>query len=145
MDVRPRRAAEAFCRCEQAFESRTRDMAVFSPFFFFSFSGKVRDGGAFGGGFVGLKLRGLNCGCLAGFGRRGRGRRRARGGDLGTAYILLVGAMNRGYFTQSWANSANLIGLVGHFLQRWPSARFSMLDLSKSRDWFCFGKGAFAF
>ena len=30
MEVRPRRAAEAFWRCEQAFERRTRDMIFFS-------------------------------------------------------------------------------------------------------------------
>lgn len=34
MEVRPRRAAEAFWRCEQAFERRTRDMT-------FSFTSSV--------------------------------------------------------------------------------------------------------
>ena len=33
MEVRPRRAAEAFWRCEQAFERRTRDMTFFPPLF----------------------------------------------------------------------------------------------------------------
>lgn len=44
--MRPRRAAEAFWRCEQAFERRTRDMTFFPPLFpppFFSLSGRVHD------------------------------------------------------------------------------------------------------
>lgn len=43
MEVRPRRAAEAFWRCEQAFERRTRDMTFFPPLFspvFYSFPGE---------------------------------------------------------------------------------------------------------
>lgn len=47
--MRPRRAAEAFWRCEQAFERRTRDMTFFPPLFpppvFFSLSGRVHDVG----------------------------------------------------------------------------------------------------
>lgn len=42
--MRPRRAAEAFWRCEQAFERRTRDMTFFPPLFpppfFFLFPGE---------------------------------------------------------------------------------------------------------
>lgn len=48
IEVRPRRAAEAFWRCEQAFERRTRDM-IFLPF---SRAPLER-------GFVGLELRGF--------------------------------------------------------------------------------------
>lgn len=66
MEVRPRRAAEAFWRCEQAFERRTRDMTFFPPLFtppFLSLSGRVRDVGWMGAplewGFVGLGLRGF--------------------------------------------------------------------------------------
>lgn len=59
--MRPRRAAEAFWRCEQAFERRTRDMTFFLPplfsphFFFISLSGDVGwMGGALGAGFRGI-------------------------------------------------------------------------------------------
>lgn len=49
MEVRPRRAAEAFWRCEQAFERRTSDMTYFPPLIspppFWSLSGRVRDVG----------------------------------------------------------------------------------------------------
>lgn len=49
IEVRPRRAAEAFWRCEQAFERRTRDM-IFLPF-----SGECATmEGAFGAGFRGF-------------------------------------------------------------------------------------------
>lgn len=51
MEVRPRRAAEAFWRCEQAFERRTRDMTFPPPLLlppFLSLSGRVRDVGWMG-------------------------------------------------------------------------------------------------
>lgn len=63
MEVRPRRAAEAFWRCEQAFERRTRDMTFFSPLIppllFISFregSQFWMDGGALGAGFRGIEV-----------------------------------------------------------------------------------------
>lgn len=96
MEVRPRRAAEAFWRCEQAFERRTRDMFFF-PFppclyiSLFVLSGRVRDDeieGALGAGFRGTEIE---------FRRPNwsPGHRRARGGEQRQANILLVGAMNR--------------------------------------------------
>lgn len=52
MEVRPRRAAEAFWRCEQAFERRTRDMTFYPPLFppppCLSLSGRVHDVGWMG-------------------------------------------------------------------------------------------------
>lgn len=69
MEVRPRRAAEAFWRCEQAFERRTRDMTFFFYLLCFpptslSLSGRVCDlgwmGVALGAGFRGIRVvRGL--------------------------------------------------------------------------------------
>lgn len=63
MEVRPRRAAEAFWRCEQAFERRTRDMTFFSPLIppllFISFRESAQcwmDGGALGTGFRGIEV-----------------------------------------------------------------------------------------
>ena len=90
--MRPRRAAEAFWRCEQAFERRTRDM-IFPPF-----SGEcAMIEGAFGAGFRGFGVeRIFDCGWLASLGAGSRGRRRARGGELRTAkYRILVRAMDR--------------------------------------------------
>lgn len=59
--MRPRRAAEAFWRCEQAFERRTRDMTFFPPLFpppfFVAFRETSRswmDEGALGARFSGI-------------------------------------------------------------------------------------------
>lgn len=98
--MRPRRAAEAFWRCEQAFERRTRDIVFFFlPVYIFSscfvLSEGVRDDrGALGGGFRGIGVEGIECRRLAGW-STARSRRRAN--------ILLVGAMNRGYLPSGLA------------------------------------------
>lgn len=90
--MRPRRAAEAFWRCEQAFERRTSDMTYFPPLispppFLVPFRESARcwiDGGA-----LGARFRGIGVGkvyrILMGTGWErpwspARSRRRAKGG-----------------------------------------------------------------
>lgn len=127
MEVRPRRAAEAFWRCEQAFERRTRDMTFFPPpfpppFLKISFREIARcwmDWGALGAGFRGIgveRLYRIMMGSYWVLAGRGRGRRRARGRAQRAAYVLLVGIMSPELFTRrGWANnSANV-----HCSSRW--------------------------
>lgn len=97
MEVRPRRAAEAFWRCEQAFERRTRDMTLFPPLFppslFIPFRESTRcwmDGGALAAGFRGIRVEWLGAAVVAG----------ALKAESKGRYILLVGTMSRRLFTQ---------------------------------------------